>query len=271
MYGAQIAFKDFNVGKGIWGSPWVGFKHFRHFFNSYQFWKVIWNTISLSLYQLIAGFPFPIILALSLNYVKNIVFKKTVQMITYAPYFISVVVLVGIINQLLAPRTGLVNNIISAIAGKDVDLLGNPALFKSIYVWSRVWKDTGFASIMYLAVLASVDVQQHEAAIVDGATKLQRIWHVDIPGILPTAVILFIMNVGQVLNVGIEQTLLMQNPLNLRSSEIISTYVYKVGLTSSLPNYSYATAIGLFQSLVGLVFIIIVNRISRKVSETSLW
>lgn len=271
MYGAQIAFKNYRIVDGIWKSPWTGFDHFLRFFNSYEFGRLIKNTIVISLYSLAAGFPFPIMLALSLNYVNNVPFKKTVQMVTYAPHFISTVVMVGMLLQFLAHRAGLVNNLLELIGLQRVDFIAKPAYFKSIYVWSGIWQNTGFGCIVYLAALSGIDQSLHEAAIVDGANKLQRMWHIDLPGIMPIAVILLILNSGNILNVGFEKVLLMQNPLNLRSSEVIGTYVYKVGLASASVNYSYPTAIGLFQSTVGLFLIIIVNNIAKRFGETSLW
>lgn len=270
MYGATIAFKKFNPVEGILGSPWVGFEHFKRFFQSHEFWRVIKNTLLLSLYQLIAGFPFPILLALSLNYVKNQRFKKTVQMVSYAPHFISVVVMVGIILIFLEPR-GPINSFITWLGYEPIHFMGNPSYFKSIYVWSGIWQNVGFNCIIYLAALSSVSPTLHEAAIMDGASKLQRIWHIDIPSILPITIILLILDMGNLLNIGFEKALLLQNPLNLRSSEIIDTYVYKVGLVSTLPNYSYATAIGLFKSIIGLILIVSVNRIARKLGQESLW
>ncbi|WP_282935263.1 ABC transporter permease subunit [Paenibacillus sp. RC67] len=271
MYGAQIAFKNFIVTKGVWDSEWVGFKHFERFFNSYEFWRLMSNTIVLSLYSLVAGFPFPIILALSLNYVKNQFFKKSVQMITYAPHFISVVVMVGIILELLEPRNGIVNNIMKLIGLNPINFMGVPEYFKSIYVWSGIWQSVGFGCIIYLAALSSIDTSLHEAAVVDGATKMQRMWHIDIPGIMPIAIIMLIMNTGHMLDVGFEKVLLMQNPLNLRTSEVIDTYVYKVGLTSQALNYSYPTAIGLFKSVINLILLIMVNKIAQKTKQASLW
>lgn len=271
MYGSIIAFKKFMPLKGIINSPWIGLENFERFFNSPDFWLLMKNTLGLSIYGLVAGFPIPILLALSLNYVNNIRYKKTVQMITYIPYFISVVVMVGILMQVFNVRSGAVNLIIKLITGESIDFLGNPYYFKSLYVWSGVWQETGWSSIIYIAALASVDLNQHEAAIVDGAGKLQRIWHIDIPGILPTAVIMLILRVGTIMNTGFEKVLLMQNPLNLSSSEVIETFVYKIGLGSPLGNYSYSAAVGLFQSVVCFVLIVCVNTISKKVSETSLW
>jgi multiple sugar transport system permease protein/putative aldouronate transport system permease protein len=271
MYGAQIAFKNFRLTSGITGSPWVGFVHFERFFQSYEFGRVLGNTIGISVYSLLAGFPFPIILALSLNSIRNRPFKKTIQMVTYAPHFISTVVIVGILLQILGPRNGIVNNALELLGQERIYFLGQPGYFKHIYVWSGVWQNVGFGSIIYLAVLSSIDPQLHEAAIVDGATRFQRIWHIDIPGILPTAIILLILNTGRILNVGFEKVLLLQTPLNLSSSEVISTYVYKVGLASEIPSYSYSAAIGLFQSVVGLILLIAVNQAAKRLGQSSLW
>lgn len=271
MYGAQIAFRDYVPTKGIWGSEWVGLDNFTRFFKRQDAWRIIGNTLSLSIYQLIAGFPIPIILALSLNSAKDGMFKKSVQTITYAPHFISVVVMVGIVMQFLAPRTGIINKIIEILGGTPTNFMGEPEYFRSIYVWSGVWQTTGWGSIIYLAALAGIDPSLHEAAIVDGASRFQRILHIDIPGIMPTAIILLIMNTGQIMNIGFEKVFLMQNPLNLRTSEIISTYVYKVGLASSAGDFSYSTAIGLFNSVINFVLIVAVNQIAKRVTETSLW
>ncbi|MDQ0113215.1 ABC transporter permease [Paenibacillus harenae] len=271
MYGAQIAFKKYVVTKGIWGSPWVGLDQFIRFFNSYDFWRIMGNTLGLSIYELVAGFPLPIILALSLNYVSRQFFKKSVQMITYAPHFISTVVMVGMILQFLDPRTGIVNMLLGAIGLEPINFMGKAELFKSIYVWSGIWQNMGFACIIYLAALSGIDPALHEAAVVDGASKLRRMWHIDLPGILPIAIILLILNIGQILNIGFEKVFLMQNPLNIRSSEIIDTYVYKIGLVSQASNFSYATAIGLFKSVVSLLMLLSVNKLAKKAGQASLW
>ncbi|WP_230200142.1 ABC transporter permease [Bacillus niameyensis] len=270
MYGATIAFKHFNPVNGILGSQWIGFDHFERFFKSHEFWRVIKNTIVLAFYQLIAGFPFPILLALSLNYVNKKYFKKTVQMVSYAPHFISVVVMVGIIFVFLEAR-GPINSLLTSMGFESIHFMGNATYFKSIYVWSGIWQSVGFGCIIYLAALSSVSPALHEAAIIDGASKLQRIWHIDIPGILPITIILLILDMGNILNIGFEKALLLQNPLNLRSSEIIDTYVYKVGLVSAIPNYSYAAAIGLFKSIIGLILIFLVNKFAKKIGQESLW
>ena len=249
MYGVQIAFKDFIATKGIWGSPLVGWKHFERFFNSYHFMSLIKNTLGISIYSLLVGFPIPILLALMMNEVENKAFKKTVQTVTYAPHFLSTVVLVGMIISMLSPRTGVVNNFLNHLGMESVYFMGEPGLFKSIYVWSGIW--------------------QNMAAIVDGSSKMQRIRHITIPGILPTAITLLIMNTGNIMDVGFEKVFLMQNGLNLTSSEVISTYVYKSGLVDA--QYSFSTAVGLFNSVINFLLLITVNKISRKTTETSLW
>jgi len=271
MYGAQIAFKNFVAVKGIEGSDWIGFDYFVRFFRSYDFWKILGNTIGLSFYHLLAGFPFPILLALSLNFVQNAKFKKTVQMITYAPHFISVVVMVGIILQMLDPRAGLINRGLMLFGIDPVHFMAKPGLFQSIFVWSDIWQNVGWGCIIYLAALAAIDPALHEAAIMDGANKMRRMWHIDLPGIMPIAMILLILNVGRLMDIGFEKVLLLQNPLNLRTSEIIDTYVYKVGLASNLVNFSYATAIGLFKSVVNMFLLLAINQTARKFKQESLW
>jgi multiple sugar transport system permease protein/putative aldouronate transport system permease protein len=271
MYGAQIAFKDFFPTKGISGSEWVGLKHFVRFFNSFEFGRLMQNTLLLSLYSLLAGFPLPILLALSLNYTRNKFFKKSVQMITYAPHFISVVVMAGIILALLDPGRGLVNHLFNALGFESVNFMAKPDYFKSIFVWSDVWQNTGFSCIIYLAALSGIDPALHEAAIMDGATKIRRMWHIDLPGIMPIAIILLILNTGHVLDIGFEKVLLLQNALNLRTSEVIDTYVYKVGLTSQAVNYSYSAAIGFFKSIIGFILLITINKIAQKIKQASLW
>lgn len=271
MYGAQIAFRNFTAVKGIWGSPWVGLKNFIDFFKSYQFERVLKNTIVISVYSLIAGFPIPVILALLLNNTENQLIKKSVQMVTYAPHFISTVVMAGIIVQFLSLQYGLVNNIVRFFGGEGVMFMGEPKYFSTIYVLSGVWQQMGWGSIIYLSALSSIDPSLHEAAIVDGAGRFKRMIHIDIPGITPTIVIMFILNIGRLLNVGFEKALLLQNSMNMESSEIISTYVYKVAFVASIPNYSYGTAIGLFNSVVNFTLIIIANIIARRLGDTSLW
>jgi putative aldouronate transport system permease protein len=269
MYGVQIAFKNFRAVDGIMGSPWVGLEHFIRFFRSYNFRQVLQNTIGLSLYQLTAGFPVPIILALMINEVKNSKFRKAVQVVSYAPHFVSTVVVVGIINVLLSQETGVLNKIILKMGGQALPFLTEPSFFKTIYVISGIWAGAGWGSIIYFAALSAVDVQLYEAAAMDGATKLQKILNIDIPSILPTMVVMLILRAGQIMTVGFEKALLMQNSLNISASEIISTYTYRVGLVNA--NYSFSAAVGLFNSLSNFILLILVNRIARAINETSLW
>ena len=271
MAGAQIAFRDFFSRSGIWGSPWVGLANFDRFFESPQFWTVVRNTFGLSAYQIAASFPVPIILALALNNAEHRRFKKTVQLTTYAPHFISTVVMAGMIMRFLALHTGVVNNALEGFGLERISFMSRPELFQSVYVISGIWQNAGWGTIIYLAALAGVDPQLHEAAIVDGASKLQRTRHIDVPGILPVAVILLILETGRIMQVGFEKAFLLQTPLNLTASEVIQTYVYKIGLASPVPDYSFATAIGLFNSVVNLALILVVNWIARRVSGTSLW
>ncbi|WP_181469869.1 sugar ABC transporter permease [Paenibacillus sp. MDMC362] len=269
MANAVLAFKNYNVVKGIWGSPWVGTQYFEMFFRNPAFATLIKNTLYISFYQLIVGFPIPILLALALNEVKSARFKKTVQMVTYAPYFISTVVMVSIIMLFLSPRLGIVNTITGALGFEAVNYLGEPGMFRTIYVLSDVWQTMGYSAVIYLAALAGVDPSLYEAAKVDGANRFHKIINVDLPGILPAAVIILILSVGNIMALGFEKMYLLQNPLNLSTSEIISTYVYKIGLLNA--NYSFATAVGLFNSLINLVLLLVVNAIAKRASNTSLW
>ncbi len=271
MYGVQIAFRNFNVIDGINGSPWVGLDNFQRFASSYNFWQIIQNTVILSVYSLVAGFPLPILLALALNHVNQQLFKKTVQMVGYAPEFISTVVMVGIIFVLLDPRMGMVNQLLGLIHIGPIDFMGTAAYFRHIFVWSGVWQHVGFACIIYLAALTSIDPTLHEAALMDGASKLQRIRDIDLPGIIPAAIVLLILDMSSILSIGFEKVLLMQNPINLQVSEVVDTYVYRVGLASPLPQFSYAAAIGLFQSIIALILIVLVNQLARRIEDASLW
>jgi putative aldouronate transport system permease protein len=268
MYGLQIAFKDYVMRDGFFGSKWAGLRYFKMFTGSYYFPRLIGNTIGVSLYSMLAGFFPPIILAIAFNECRLKFMTKSVQLITYAPHFLSTVVVVGVITQVLS-TTGLVNSVIAAFGGDRITFLGEPGMFKSIYVWSGVWQGVGYSSIIYLAALAGINPELQEQAYVDGANIWQRIWNVDIPGIMPTAIILLIVNTAGLLNVGFEKVYLLQNPLNMSASDVISTYTYRMGLVDM--NYSLATAVGLFQSAISFAFMLIVNQISKKVSETSLW
>lgn len=268
MYGAQIAFRNFNPAMGISGSPWVGMRHFDRFISSFDFWRILRNTLILSSYSLVAGFPLPIILAIGLNYVGRAWFNKSVQMVSYAPYFISTVVMAGIIIQFLAPNTGFINQVLRQIGLREIRFLSRPELFAHIYVWSGIWQTIGFSSVIYLAALSSVDPTLHEAAIVDGASKVQRIWHIDLPEIMPLAILLLVLSMGGILDTGFEKILLLQNPLNLRASEVIDTYVYRIGLASAVPNYSYAAAVGLFKAVIGLTLVLLVDRFAKRMGQT---
>lgn len=270
MFNVVLAFKNFNIIKGIWGSPWAGMKYFELFFENPVFFTLLKNTLYLSLYSLLAGFPIPIILALALNEVKNARFKRTVQLVTYAPYFISTVVMVAIIMLFLSPSTGIINMLLGTIGIDSINFMGDPNLFRSIYVWSDIWQGAGYAAVIYLAALSGVDPSLYEAAKMDGASRLQKIWHVDIPGILPTMIIILILSVGNIMGIGFEKIYLLQNPLNTVTSEVISTYVYKIGLLNA--NYSFATAVGLFNSVVNLILLVIVNSVAKRVSNSNgLW
>ncbi|MFW5880785.1 MAG: ABC transporter permease [Spirochaetota bacterium] len=269
IYGLQIAFKDFRAVDGIWGSAWVGFKHFDRFFSSYRFWTLLGNTLGIAVYDLVAGFPIPVIFALLLNQVRFRKFRRSLQTITYAPHFISVVVVAGMIQIFLSPRIGIVNIFLSALGAEPVFFLGRPELFKSVFVLSGIWQHFGWSSIIYMAALSAINPELYEAATVDGATKAQRIRHIEIPAIMPTMVILLILNVGRFMQVGFQKILLLQNPMNLSASEVIETYVYKTGILAA--QYSYSAAIGLFNALINVVLLLLVNRVARALSETSLW
>jgi ABC-type polysaccharide transport system, permease component len=269
MVGLQIAFKDYAASLGFWGSPWVGLEHFRRFFSSAEFLRLLSNTIVLSLYQLAVMFPLPILLALMINQLKSQRFRRVVQTVIYAPHFISTVTLVGILFVFLSPRNGMVNSLIVALGGKSIFFLGDPLWFRHLYVISSAWQDAGWGTIVYLAALTSISPELHEAAIIDGASKLQRIKHIDLPGIMPTAVIMLILNLGNLMSIGFEKSFLMQTSLNISRSEIISTYVYKVGLLGA--QFSFATAVGLFNSAINLVLILTVNKITKRLGEVSLF
>ncbi len=269
MYGIQIAFKDFSPSRGIWGSEWVGFKHFIDFFDSYNFWTIMTNTLTLSVLSLVFSFPAPIIIAIMLNQMLAKRYKKIVQTVIYAPHFISTVVLVGMLNVFLSPNSGIVNHIITWFGGDPIMFLADEGWFRPLYILSGVWQETGFATIIYLAALAGVNPELHEAAIMDGASKWKRVMHVDIPSILPTIVILLILALGNIMGIGFEKAFLMQNDLNYATSNIIPTYVYEIGIQKA--QYSFSTAVGLFNSVVNIILIVTVNRIAKKLTETSLW
>ncbi|MEK3884030.1 ABC transporter permease subunit [Paenibacillus sp. PL2-23] len=269
MYGVQIAFKDFRASKGIWGSEWVGFEHFVRFFEAYNFWPIMQNTILLSVYSLIFSFPIPIIVALMLNQMLAKRYKKFVQTVIYAPHFISTVVLVGMLGVFLSPNSGIVNHIIVFFGGEPILFMADEGWFRPLYVLSGIWQETGFATIIYLAALAGVNPELHEAAIMDGASKWKRVKHVDIPSIMPTIIILMVLAVGSIMSVGFEKAYLMQSDLNYAASNIIPTYVYELGIQKA--QYSFSAAIGLFNAIINVVLLVTVNRIAKRLTETSLW
>ncbi|GAB3953867.1 ABC transporter permease subunit [Kribbella albertanoniae] len=269
MSNAVLAFKNFNVIKGIWGSPWIGWQNFELFFANPVFWNLVKNTFLLSVYTVAASFPLAIALALGLNEIRQGLFKRTVQMVTYAPYFISTVVVVSMTILVLSPRLGIVNEGLGFFGVPAIDFLGNPDYFRHIYVWSDVWQTTGYSAVIYLAALSGIDPALHESARIDGASRLQRIRHVDLPGIMPTAVIILVLAVGNIMAIGFEKAFLLQNPLNLSESEIIATYVYKTGLLNA--DFSMATAVGLFNSVINLVLLLAVNWVAKRVTGNGLW
>ncbi|MHA7964902.1 ABC transporter permease [Paenibacillus sp. CAU 1782] len=269
MYGVLIAFKDFAASKGIWDSPWAGFTHFERFFNSYYFERLLTNTLGISFYQLAVGFPAPILLALCINEVQKKWFKSFVQTITYAPHFLSTVVFVGIIMLFLSPQYGIVNKLLEWTGFQPVSFMTDPGWFKSIYVFSGVWQHMGWSSIIYLAALTAIDPGLHEAARIDGASRWQRIRHINIPGIFPTIMVLLLLQIGSMMGIGFEKAFLMQNALNMEASDIISTYVYRTGIIEG--QFSFSTAVGLFNSVVNLLLLLIANTAARKLTQTSLW
>lgn len=264
MYGAMIAFKDFSPRKGIMGSAWVGFEHFQRFLSSPNFYDILMNTLKLSAYGLILGFPVPIVLALMLNLIRSAKLKKNIQLIVYAPNFISVVVVAGMLFVFLSP-TGVVNALITAFTGKPVSFMSDPAYFRSVYILSGIWQTAGWSSIIYVATLAGVDPQLHDAATIDGASLLKRIRHIDLPALRPVMAVLFILAAGGIMSIGYEKAFLMQTALNTPASEIIATYVYKVGLQAG--DYAYSTAIGLFNSVINVILLVFVNTVVKRLNE----
>jgi len=268
MYGAIIAFKEFVPGKGIWGSPWVGFKQFESFFNSYYFARTLKNTVVISLTSIVLGFPAPIILALLINEIKGKHFKKTVQTITYMPHFISLVVVCGLIRDFVG-NDGLITRFFGLFGFPNVSMLSKPELFVPIYVLSDIWKEVGFSSIIYLAALTSIDQELYEAAIIDGAGRWKQTLHVTLPGLFPTIIVLFILRMGGIMNVGFEKIILLYNPAIYDTADVISTFVYRKGLQQF--SWSYSSAVGIFNSAVNFFFLIVSNWLSRKLTDSSLW
>lgn len=269
MAGIVLAFQDFSIRKGIFGSEWVGLRYFKQFLTSTSSVLVIKNTLILGIYSFLASFPVPILLAIGINEMRAKRYKKAVQMVTYAPYFISIVVLVGMMMQMMDLRSGIINVFIQKLGFSPINFFGDPKIFRHLYVWSGVWQSAGYASIIYLAALSGVSKELQEAAIVDGANRVKRILHVDIPAILPTIIIMLIFNCASIVSIGLDKVFLMQNSLNASVSEVISTFVYKVGVVNS--NIGFSTAAGLFQSVVSFVLLVIVNRVCKKITENSLW
>ena len=269
MYGVLIAFKTYKMKQGIMGSPWCGLDNFYRLFNSYWFPITVRNTLTLSLLSLVLGFPLPIILALMLNELKSEGIRRTIQTVSYAPHFISTVVLCSMVTLFLSPSSGAINKFIEFFGGKPVSFMASAPMFKWIYVLSGVWQGVGWSSIIFTAALAGVDRSLLEAADIDGATRIQKIWYVNVPVLIPTIVIMLILQCGSLLSVGYEKVYLLQNDFNMTASEVISTYTYKVGLEQA--DFAFSTAVGVLNSVVNSIILIIVNAISRRVSETALW
>ncbi|EFU73145.1 MAG: ABC transporter permease [Enterococcus italicus] len=264
MYGAIIAFKNYNPMLGIISSPWVGFDHFKEFIQSPNFANLLGNTLKISLYGLLLGFFPPVLLALSLNQILNPKIKKKIQLILYAPNFISVVIIVGMLFLFLSAN-GPVNGLVEKFTGKSIMFMSNPSYFRSIYILSGIWQGMGWASILYTATLAGVSSDLYEAANIDGANILHKIWYIDLPALKPVMVINFILSAGNIMNVGYEKAYLMQTSMNIPTSEIISTYVYKIGLQSG--NYAYSAAVGLFNMVINVVLLLLVNSITKKIND----
>ncbi|MFM9330556.1 ABC transporter permease [Paenibacillus mesotrionivorans] len=269
MYGLQIAFKDFSVFKGIAGSPWVGFEHFMTFFQGPYFLRTIKNTLLISFYSLAWGFPAPIVLALLLHEVRNAVFKKTVQTLTYLPHFISIVVVAGIVTNFLAPGNGLINIVLEKLGLEKIYFLTVPEYFRTIFVSMNIWKEAGFGAILYIAALSGINPELYEAAVIDGASKWKQMWNVTLPGILPTIMIMLILRIGHILDVGYEAIILLYQPATYETADVISTYMYRAGIKEG--SYDLTTAVGLFNSAIGLLLVIIANKLSKKFTDSGLW
>jgi putative aldouronate transport system permease protein len=268
VYGATIAFKHFTPVAGIWGSEWIGFKHFQDFFQSYYFWRIIKNTLLINFYSLIFGFPAPIILALLLNEVRKMWFKRTVQTLTYVPHFVSIMVICGLIVDFTS-KHGLINDLIVWFGGTRDNLLMKETLFRTIYVSSGIWQEIGWGSIIYLAALSGIDPELYDAANIDGAGRFRQMVNVTLPGILPTIIILLILRIGHMMDIGFEKIILLYNPSTYQTADVISSFVYRKGIVDA--NYSYSSAVGLFNSLINFILLIGANKLSRKFSDSSLW
>lgn len=268
MYGALMAFQNYSPAKGMMGSPWVGFKHFKDFFSSFYFGRLMLNTIKISLYSIVFGFPAPIILALLINEVRNRKFKSVVQSISYLPHFISLVVICGMIKK-FTMDTGIVNDIVAFFGGARKTLLNDPASFVPLYTATDIWQEVGWNSIIYMAALAGIDQQLYEAAMIDGAGRLRQTWHITLPGLIPTIMIMLILRMGSALSVGYEKIILLYNPTTMKTADVISSYVYRKGLQER--SYSFASAVGLFNSVINFMFLIVTNILSKRLTEQALW
>lgn len=268
MYGLLIAFKNYGLADGVWGSPWVGFAHFQSFFENHFFWRLLRNTLLINLYELLFAFPAPIILALLLNELRMKLFKRVVQTISYLPHFISIVVVVGMLVDFVA-RDGLINNILGMFGIEPISFLQEPGWFRTLYISSGVWQGIGWGSIIYLAAMSTIDPSLYDAARIDGAGRWKQTLNVTIPGIMPTIVILLILNIGSMMSVGSEKIILMYNPLTYETADVISTYVYRKGILGA--DFGYSAAVGLFNSIISFILLILANTISKKVSEHKLW
>lgn len=269
MYGLQVAFKDFSLVKGVWDSEWVGLEHFRVLFQSANFLRVLKNSIITSILRLLWGFPFPIILALLMNEIRREKYKRTLQTVMYLPHFISWVIVITMVTGLLSKSQGILNELISALGGSKIDFLTSPSWFRTVLIGSGIWKEAGWGTVIYMAALAGIDVQLYEAAMIDGANRWQRLLHITLPCILGTVTIMLIMNMGNILSNGFEQIWLLQNSPNKEVAEVLETYSYQVGLREG--RFSFATAIGFFQSLVGMVMVFLSNFLSKRMGGSGLW
>ncbi|GHU75650.1 sugar ABC transporter permease [Clostridia bacterium] len=269
MTGLVMAFKKANLSQGLYGGEWIGLKNFRDFFNGWTFWRLISNTVWISFSYLVLAFPFPVLLAIMLNESRSMAFRRTVQMVTYAPYFISTVVMVGIIMQMLSPYNGIINKFVVALGGKPINFMGVPQYFVPIYVISGVWQGMGYSAIVFIAALTNVNPELYEAARIDGASKMGKVRYIDVPEIIPTAIIMFILNMGSVMNVGFEKIFLMRNDLNKTAADVISVYVYEQGVLKA--KYGLSTAVGLFNSVINLSLVMFFNFVGKRVGDVSVW
>ncbi len=268
MYGAQIAFKNFSIGKGIENSPWVGLKHFESFFDSIYFSRLLVNTLAINVFDILLGFPLPILLAILLNEVRSSGYKRTIQTVTYLPHFISTVVLCSLVREFTA-RTGLINNMITSLGGEPIIFLQKNEWYRTVFIGSGIWQQCGWNSIIYMAALSAIDVEQYEAAHIDGANRLQEMWYITLPSLLPTIMIMLIMRCGRILNVGAEKTLLLYNPSTYKTADVIASYVYRKGIEDG--NYSFSTAVGLFNSVINFIMLLSVNKVSNKLTGSGLF